>query len=95
MTTTFSVAEIGHYALVLAFALSIACSIMPVIGWRRGDVRLMQLASPVALAQFALIGLSFAALTYAYVASDFSLKNVWENSHTDKPVLYKITGVWG
>ncbi|MEO0496333.1 MAG: heme lyase CcmF/NrfE family subunit [Pseudomonadota bacterium] len=95
METTLSLAETGHYALVLAFALSVACSIIPVVGWRRGDARLMQMASPVALAQFALIGISFAALTYAYVVSDFSLKNVWENSHTDKPLIYKISGVWG
>ena len=32
---------------------------------------------------------------HAYVTNDFSVINVVENSHTDKPLLYKITGVWG
>ena len=42
-----------------------------------------------------LIALAFVALTYAYVTSDFSVENVWANSHSDKPLLYKISGVWG
>ena len=46
-------------------------------------------------AQFALVAYSFAALTYAHVASDFSLRNVVENSHSAKPLIYKISGVWG
>ena len=45
--------------------------------------------------QFALVALAMAALMHAYVTSDFSVVNVVENSHTDKPLLYKITGVWG
>jgi len=39
--------------------------------------------------------LSFALLIYSYVISDFSVLNVFENSHTTKPLLYKISGVWG
>ena len=39
--------------------------------------------------------LSFFLLTYAHVISDFSLLNVFQNSHTTKPLLYKISGVWG
>ncbi len=45
--------------------------------------------------QFIMIGVSFAALTYAFVVSDFSLRLVTLNSHSAKPMLYKITGVWG
>ncbi|WP_372803933.1 heme lyase CcmF/NrfE family subunit, partial [Paracoccus seriniphilus] len=55
----------------------------------------MESANPAALAQFLLCGLSFAALTAAFVTSDFSLKLVYENSHTAKPMLYKVSGVWG
>ena len=58
------------------------------LGW-------MAVGRSAALAQFALIALAFAALMHAYVTSDFSVANVVENSHTDKPLLYKITGVWG
>ncbi|MEL7049970.1 MAG: heme lyase CcmF/NrfE family subunit, partial [Pseudomonadota bacterium] len=46
-------------------------------------------------AQFALIAIAFAALTYAYVTSDFSVKNVATNSHSAKPLIYLISGVWG
>ena len=55
----------------------------------------MSVAAPAALAQFSLIVIAFLALMHAYVTSDFSLANVWENSHSAKPLLYKISGVWG
>lgn len=55
----------------------------------------MALASPAATIQVLLVGFSFAALTYAFVTSDFSLRLVVLNSHTDKPMLYKVAGVWG
>ena len=89
------ITEIGHYALVLALALAIVQSTAPLWGVWRGDVALMATARPVAVAQFVLIALSFAALTHAYLISDFSLLNVVENSHSAKPLIYKISGVWG
>jgi cytochrome c-type biogenesis protein CcmF len=55
----------------------------------------MQVAEPAALAQFALVAFAFLALMHAYVTSDFSVENVWANSHTAKPMLYKVSGVWG
>jgi cytochrome c-type biogenesis protein CcmF len=89
------IAETGHYALVLALALAILQSTLPLWGARRRDAALMALASPLAVAQFALVAGAFAALTHAYVTSDFSLLNVVENSHSAKPLIYKISGVWG
>ena len=89
------IAEIGHYALVLALALALLQSVLPVWGARARDAALMGLASPLALGQFVLVSLSFAALTHAYVTSDFSVLNVIENSHSAKPLIYKISGVWG
>ncbi|GBD47618.1 heme lyase CcmF/NrfE family subunit [Methylopila sp. Yamaguchi] len=89
------IAEIGHYALVLALALALLQSALPVWGARARDAALMGLASPLALGQFVLVAVSFAALTHAYVTSDFSLLNVIENSHSAKPLIYKISGVWG
>ena len=87
--------EIGHFALVLALALSIVQSIVPVVGAHRRDTQLMSVAAPTAIAVFALICLASAVLVHAYVVSDFSVLNVVENSHSQKPLLYKITGVWG
>ena len=87
--------ETGHFALVLAFALALVQSLVPLVGARTGNERMMAVGGPVALTGFAMTALSFAALTVAYAQSDFSVANVWENSHSLKPFLYKITGTWG
>ncbi|MDQ0315133.1 heme lyase CcmF/NrfE family subunit [Amorphus orientalis] len=87
--------ELGHYALVLALALSLVQSAVPLVGARLRDEQLMRVAEPVAGLVFLLIGLAFAVLTVAYVRSDFSVLNVFENSHSAKPLIFKISGVWG
>ena len=87
--------ETGHFALVLAFAMALVQSIVPITGARTGDERLMAMGVPAAIAGFLLTALSFAALVTAYVQSDFSVANVWENSHSLQPLIYKITGTWG
>ncbi len=89
------IVETGHFALVLALALAMVNAIVPLIGHYRRDTRLLDVAPSVAIAGFVLTAYSFAALTYAHVVSDFSLVNVIENSSSTKPLLYKITGVWG
>jgi cytochrome c-type biogenesis protein CcmF len=89
------IVEAGHYALVLALALALVNAIVPLWGSLTGQPRLMAVARSNALAQFALTAAAFAALTYAHVVSDFSLVNVVENSHSAKPFIYKISGVWG
>ena len=87
--------EAGHFALVLAFALALIQSTVPLIGARSRDERMMAVGGPVAVTGFALVAVAFAALTMAYVQSDFSVANVWENSHSAKPLLFKVTGTWG
>jgi cytochrome c-type biogenesis protein CcmF len=89
------IVEIGHYALILALSLSLVQSVLPAIGARTGDARLMETGPLTATAGFVLLAISFSALTAAYVMSDFSVLNVFENSHSLKPMIYKITGVWG
>jgi cytochrome c-type biogenesis protein CcmF len=89
------IVETGHFALVLALALALAQAFIPFAGARLNDGALMGVARPAAIAQFALVALAYCALTYAHVASDFSLVNVIENSHSMKPLIYKISGVWG
>lgn len=87
--------ELGHFTLVLAFFVAIAQTVLPLIGAHMGRRALMDVAAPAALIHVVLITFSFCALMYAFVTSDFSLKLVVENSHTLKPLLYKISGVWG
>jgi len=89
------IAELGHYALVLALGLALVQSSVPIWGARIRDPALMAVGTSTALAQFAFVALSFAALTWCHVVSDFSLLTVFENSHSAKPLVYKITGVWG
>src|SRR6266849_5229178 len=88
-------AESGHYALVLALALALIQSTLPVIGARWRDPTLMNVARSTALAQLLFVAFSFAALVTLHVTSDFSVANVFENSHSLKPLIYKVTGVWG
>jgi len=89
------IVETGHFALILALCVALVQAIIPLIGAQKGWSGWMAVAAPAALAQFLLIATAFAALTYAFVVSDFSLQLVYANSHTDKPMLYKVSGVWG
>ncbi|MDO9638829.1 MAG: heme lyase CcmF/NrfE family subunit [Pseudotabrizicola sp.] len=89
------IVEFGHFALVLALAVAVVQMTVPMWGAYRRNAALMAVAEPAAMIQFVLIAASFAALTYAFVTSDFSLVLVVQNSHTLKPMLYKISGVWG
>jgi len=89
------IAEAGHYALVLALALALIQSTVPILGARWRDGALMNVARSTALAQLLFVAFSFAALVSLHVASDFSVVNVFENSHSLKPLIYKVTGVWG
>jgi cytochrome c-type biogenesis protein CcmF len=89
------IAESGHYALVLAFGLALIQSTVPILGARWGEYSLMNVARSTAVAQLLFVAASFAALVTLHVSSDFSVLNVVENSHSMKPLIYKITGVWG
>ncbi len=89
------VVELGHFALVLALAVALVQTVLPIWGARTRNAGLMGVARPAALAQLALVLLSFLCLTWAYVSSDFSVLNVAMNSHSAKPMIYKISGVWG
>jgi len=89
------IAEAGHFALTLALAVALIQAIVPLVGAARNDALWMALAAPAAVAQVLLVMFAFLCLTYAFVTSDFSLAVVVQNSHTDKPLLYKISGVWG
>ena len=89
------IAETGLFALILALFVAGLQAVVPLLGAARGEASWMKLAPAAALSVFALVTLSFAALIWLHVTSDFSVVNVFLNSHTDKPLLYKITGVWG
>jgi len=87
--------ELGHFTLILALLVAVVQTVIPLVGAHKGWRGWMAVAEPAATVQFFLLGFSFAALTYAFVTSDFSVRLVAANSHTAKPMLYKVTGVWG
>jgi cytochrome c-type biogenesis protein CcmF len=76
------IAELGHYALMLALVLALIQASMPIVGVRSNDPTLASVAAPAAVAQFVFVTLSFGALAACYVASDFSVLNVYENSNS-------------
>jgi cytochrome c-type biogenesis protein CcmF len=87
--------EIGHFALVLALLVAAVQGTAPLIGVAVRSRALMDLARPAALLQLGLVALSFAVFFHAHIVSDFSVRNVFENSSLSKPMLYKVTGAWG
>jgi cytochrome c-type biogenesis protein CcmF len=87
--------EIGYFALLIALFISAAQSAMPFVAARRNDLGVVAFVDQAALGQFMFLAIAFASLTYAFVTSDFSVEVVAANSHTAKPLLYKISGVWG
>src|SRR6516162_5290783 len=89
------IAELGHYALMLALGLAMIQGTMPIVGTRTNDAVLMSMAAPTALAQFAFVAMAFAALAICYVTSDFSVLNVFENSNSQMPFIYRLTSIWG
>ncbi len=89
------IAEIGHFALVLALCVALVQASVPLWGAARGNGALMALARPAAQAQFVLVLVAFLALMYAFASSDFSVFVVAENSHSTMPLIYKLAGVWG
>ncbi|MEM7506473.1 MAG: heme lyase CcmF/NrfE family subunit [Pseudomonadota bacterium] len=89
------IAELGHFAVTLAFAVSLFQMTVPLVGAGKGWADWMHAAAPAALLQFLLTGLAFAALIHSFVTSDFSVRIVAENSHSLKPMIYKFTGTWG
>lgn len=91
-------AEVGHIALCIAFAISLWQAIMVLPFWKgtwRQTVGGECVHWPLSYANAALVTLSMAALMAVYATSDFSVHNVFANSHTEKPLIYKITGTWG
>ena len=87
--------ELGHFALALALALSLAQAGFGLWGAERGEARLMAAAPPLAAGTLLSIAVAFFCLMWSYAANDTTVENVVRNSHSAKPLLYKLTGTWG
>ena len=89
------IAEIGQFVVILALITAIFQGTVPMLGAGQGSQPMMGFASNAALVQFVALTIAFICLTVGYVTSDFSILNVASNSHSLKPMLYKVSGVWG
>tara|TARA_A100000171_G_scaffold53011_1_gene75375 strand:+ start:5154 stop:7133 length:1980 start_codon:yes stop_codon:yes gene_type:complete len=87
---------LGHTALLgglLTFILSCSWACF-CLKQKRSKVAYFSLRASMWF-QFCLLTFAFSVLIIAYITNDFTLKNVFENSHTQSPLLYRLTGSWG
>jgi cytochrome c-type biogenesis protein CcmF len=89
------IAEFGSFALILGLVFAIAQAALSAAARVRRSTVLAAAGEGAALASFAGVAIAFACLIHAFVTSDFSVANVAANSHTEKPMLYKVAGAWG
>ncbi|MGE0828031.1 MAG: heme lyase CcmF/NrfE family subunit [Hyphomonadaceae bacterium] len=89
------IAEFGALVAIIALVASVAQGALGLFAGARGDARLGRAASASAETAAAAMLISFALLIALFVRSDFSVAVVAANSHTDKPLLYKVAGAWG
>ena len=88
------IVEFGHFTLCLALVAAIVQATIPLWGSLNQHAAAMQVADKAAQVQFLAVAASFGALTYAFLVSDFSLLLTALNSHSGKPLIYKVSGVW-
>src|SRR3984957_18720723 len=88
-------AELGVFALILAFVLSIAQAFFGLIGAYRGNDDWMAVARPAVTGQFVFVAAAFACLVYCFVTNDFSVLYVARNSNTHLPLFYRVAALWG
>jgi cytochrome c-type biogenesis protein CcmF len=87
--------ELGHFALTLALALSIAQAVLSLAGAATGRQALMATSRPIAVGQFVFVAGAFAALATCFVGNDFSVVNVATNSNSSLPTAYRFAASWG
>jgi cytochrome c-type biogenesis protein CcmF len=89
------IGELGQLSLCFSLALALVMAVSGLIGARASSLAARKLATSSAMGFLVFVALAFGTLTYAFVVSDFSIAAVANHSHTLKPLVYKISGVWG
>ncbi|WP_293001647.1 heme lyase CcmF/NrfE family subunit [Nevskia sp.] len=87
--------ELGHFALILALGIALLQTVAPLIGYARRDAKLLAFAGSAAQGQFFCIAVAYVCLTISFVDTDFSVAYVAANAHTDLPLIYRVSAVWG
>jgi cytochrome c-type biogenesis protein CcmF len=89
------VPELGHFALILALAITLAQASVPLLGTFTGNRRWMEMARPLAQGQLTFVAIAFVALLHAFLTDDFSVRYVEGHSNTLMPMVYKVSAIWG
>ena len=87
--------QLGNYSLYIALLISIFIIIKTSLSFRNSSNVLSGNIFSLISVQSLMVIISFLTLIYAFVTSDFSNETVYNNSHTAKPLFYKISGTWG
>ncbi len=89
------VPELGHFALIIAFCLSLILAVVPMWGAQTGNQVLMASSRSLSVGLFTFVAIAFACLVYAFLQDDFSVVYVANQSNSLLPVQYKVSAVWG
>jgi len=87
--------QIGYYSLILGLMLSVLLCGVSIKDFNRSSKQINQNVLSLSLLQLVFVIVSFLSLVLSFVNSDFSNETVFNNSHTTKPLFYKISGTWG
>ncbi len=87
--------ELGHFAIILALLVAIVQGVLPLLGVQRNVAPWIALARPAAQAQWFLLLVASACLTWAFVVNDFSVAYVAQHSNSLLPTLYRVSAFWG
>ena len=87
--------EIGMFALILAFILSVSQAFFGLAGAWRANAAWMSAARPAVAAQFGFVVVAFGCLVYSFVHNDFSVAYIAEHSNSRLPLFYQVAALWG
>jgi len=87
--------EIGNLALIMALVIAALQMLFPIYGAQKGNVAMMSIARPAAIAQFIFVAISFGSLVTIFLGNDFSVLYATNHSNSQLPTLYKVSAVWG
>jgi cytochrome c-type biogenesis protein CcmF len=87
--------QIGYYSLILGLLISVLLSVVSIKDLNSSDKQINHNVLSLSFLQLVFIIISFLSLILSFINSDFSNETVFNNSHTTKPLFYKISGTWG
>ena len=87
--------QIGYYSLILGLLLSVLLCGVSIKDFNNTNKQINQNILSLSFLQLVFVIVSFLSLIISFINSDFSNETVFNNSHTTKPLFYKISGTWG